>query len=215
MAGKTWITVADSAQASGEPIKSVNQIALKDNVEAALGRDSGAPWLNGVGGITEYLAGGSGNFTVPAGVYNIIATVVGAGGGGGATGDGAAGSVGGNTTFSATTATGGAGGIGGKQARVVGSDRTGTAGVAGSFGLASSNGGGGGGGGASDSIVVAASGGEGRGGEISHVVIAVTPAQIIAYSIGAGGAGGAGGGSGATVGGVGGAGKHGLILVEY
>ncbi|MGK3946126.1 hypothetical protein ABK046_48225, partial [Streptomyces caeruleatus] len=64
---------------------------------------TGAPWLNGIGAI-EQITSGSGNWTVPAGVYRIKATVVGAGGAGAG---GIGGSNGGSTTFGALTGGGG------------------------------------------------------------------------------------------------------------
>ena len=54
--------------------------ALDSNPVAIAQRSTGAPWLNGIRAIAT-LTSGSGNWTVPAGVYRVKATAIGGGGG--------------------------------------------------------------------------------------------------------------------------------------
>lgn len=76
-------------------------------------RGAGQPWLNGIGAVTTYTTG-SGNFTVPAGVYRVKYTITGGGGGGGGRGAGAAdGGNGGDTVFNTSITAGG--GVGGES----------------------------------------------------------------------------------------------------
>jgi len=63
-------------------IRATTMQSLYDNPTAIAQRGSGAPWNNGVGAIAV-LTSGSGNWTVPDGVYRIKVTAIGAGGGGG------------------------------------------------------------------------------------------------------------------------------------
>lgn len=89
---------------------SVNQTDVDATVEAFAQRDVAQPWLNGIGAIERLT--GSGNWTVPDGVYRVKVTMVGAGGGGAyRTGGGANtnGSNGGDTTFGSNTVGGGGG----------------------------------------------------------------------------------------------------------
>lgn len=198
-------------------------------------RDAGSPWLNGVGAIQVLT--GSGNFTVPDGVYRIRAEgVAGGGGGGGGSNNGG---TGGSTTFGAITATGGTGGIAYNS-----TSRGGTGGTSsganfncaggdgmpgdpvssfGGTGGASFYGGGArggqsnqvgsdgscfGSGGGGGSVAGADGAGGGGAGAYFRAVLDVEPGNVIAYAVGAGGAGGSGGFNG-------GAGAPGTIIVEY
>jgi len=102
MTAPTAYTTLDSDDLGANKIlRAATMSALDSNPVAIAQRGTGAPWLNGIGAITS-LTSGSGNWTVPAGVYRIKATAV--GGGGGA-------SAGADTTFDSIT-----GGGGGSQA---------------------------------------------------------------------------------------------------
>src|SRR5690606_7328946 len=103
----TWTDIPDSNFDPGQPIRSVDGLALRDNVTALAERASGAPWLNGIGAIEIITA--SGNWIAPAGVTRVEVTIIGGGGGGGG-GAANAGSAGGSSTGVSITANGGGGG---------------------------------------------------------------------------------------------------------
>jgi len=147
----------------------------------------------------ETITSGSGNWTVPVGVTQIKATIVGAGGGGGApTIDD--GDDGGDTVFNGVTASGGNGGHEAYQAG------NGLSGHASHDGLVAGNGGMG----AVERLGdVRYSGTDGGGGKIKIEIMAVSPGSLLAYSIGSGGAGG---NNGSYTGGNGGDGE---IIIEY
>lgn len=207
-------------------------------VQAAARRESGFPYINGIGSV-ETITSGSGNWTVPAGVYRVKYTITAGGGGGGGIGgaetDGTDGS---NTTFNTTIIA-----SGGKKGVLSGVDADGGIGGTATGGTINIPGGGGGsGGGSSDSKVGGASywGGGGAGARTSAAgkdadayggggsggagsanaassagaggtcigVLTVTPGDLIPYSVGAGGTGGAGDFPG-------GDGKGGIIVLEY
>lgn len=198
-------------------------------------RGAGQPWLNGVGAITTYTTG-SGNFTVPDGVYRLKYTVTGGGGGGGGRDSGGPGSDGGDSTLNGTiTAGGGIGGSNNAGAGPTGGTASGgdinipggggTAGDGSSVGKAGGasfwGGGGAGCGSGSNGIdadAYGAGGGGAHGASIAAAsgsaagtcigILSVTPGQLIPYSVGAGGAGGTG-----TY--TGGAGASGIIVLEY
>ncbi len=204
------------------------------------------------------ITSGSGNYTVPAGVYYIEDELVGAGGGGGGGGitGQTAGGTGGDTTFGSSTAHGGTGGDGGggnggtggtpsvgagatDDGSFAGGDGQGTSIVEGgagstpggqggvnsrggnggggyqsdgSAGKANTGAGGGGGGSGTGSLSISGAGG-GAGARVKELR-AVTPGQVIAYSIGvAGTAGAVGSGSGAGNGGEGATG--GITIKEF
>lgn len=210
--------------------------AAKTYADDIAKRAGGSTYLNGIGTITS-LTSGSGNWTVPAGVYRVKYTVTGGGGGGGGRGAGnGSGGDGGNTTFNSTiVAVGGKGG-----ATAVGT--SGPAGGGASGGDINIPGGGGGpGGGDGDSDAGGASfwGGGGFGGYSTGGgdglaygsgggggstgsnaassgsaggtcigILTVTPGDLIPYSVGAAGAAGTGAQPG-------GAGAGGIIVLEY
>ena len=151
-------------------------------------------------GEVERITSGSGNWTVPAGVYKIRVTCVGGGGGGGEGfngGVGANGSNGGNTTFTgAITGFGGSGGTGGSNSVYGVLGGAGAAGGAGAPGENSSFGAGGGG-----AYGVGGNGG-GAGGLGS---VSTSSALTGAY-------GGGGGGGRAAIGGCGGGGGGGTNI---
>ena len=98
MTAPTAYTTLDSDDLGANKIlRAATMSALDSNPVAIAQRGTGAPWLNGIGAIAT-LTSGSGNWTVPAGVYRIKVTAV--GGGGGTT-------SGGNTTFDSITGNGG------------------------------------------------------------------------------------------------------------
>lgn len=199
-------------------------------------RDPASPWLNGIGAIAT-LTSGSGNWTVPAGVYRVKYTVTAPGGGGGGRGAGAAnGSDATNTTFNSTIiAVGGKGGATTSIAGPVGGAATGgTVNIPGGGGEAGDGGsvgksggasfwGGGGGacGSASNGLAADAYGAGGGGAHGASAaacsgsaggtcigILSVTPGDLIPYVIGTVGAGGAGEQTG-------GDGADGIIVLEY
>ena len=209
-------------------IRATTMQSLNDNPTAIAQRGSGAPWNNGVGAIAV-LASGSGNWTVPDGVYRIKVTAI--GGGGGGEGNSTNGGSGGNTTFSTLTANGGTGGNsnnGGTGGTASGGDIN----VAGQSGINGGNniGGGGGdsligmgaplnilstpnsasgygsGGGGTFSTGGGTGGGGGGGGGTAIKIFTTTPGGTLAYSVGAAGTAGTAGST---------AGTPGLIVIEY
>jgi hypothetical protein len=191
----------------------------KDYADAIARRDIGATYLNGIGAIQQLT--GSGNFTVPAGVYRLKVTATGGGGGGGSDGGSQTGSAGSATTFGSLSA--GGGGAASKDVAGVGAAAPtgGDVNLPGGDGQAVGRnlGGAGGasfwGGGSITVATVPGTGGGGRGdggsggaGATIIKVLSVAPGDVIAYSVGAGGAG-ATGGTPAY------AGAAGTIIVEY
>lgn len=203
MTAATAYTTLDSDDLGANKIlRAATMSALDSNPVAIAQRGTGAPWLNGIGAIAT-LTSGSGNWTVPTGVYRIKVTAV--GGGGGTSSDG------GNTTFSSITANGGSagnnasttgaggsgGGASGGDVNITGSrgqDGTATAGDHNpGFGGCSAMGSIGHG---SDGSI----GGGGGGGGTSIKVFSVEPGDVLAYSVGASG------GANSTAG---------IIILEY
>lgn len=106
----TGFTTLDGDDTGSNKIaRSATAAALYNNPIAIAQRDSAAPWLNGIGA-TESITSGSGNWTVPDGVYRIKVTASATGGGGAKAGSSNGGS-GGDTTFGSLTCHGGAGGV--------------------------------------------------------------------------------------------------------
>ena len=97
MTAPNYITLTSDDIGANKILRAATASALNSNPVAIAQRGTGAPWLNGIGAITS-LTSGSGNWTVPAGVYRIKVTAV--GGGGGA-------SAGASTTFWSITGRGG------------------------------------------------------------------------------------------------------------
>lgn len=218
-----------------EPALNAQDFA-SDYADAIARRDVGATYLNGIGSI-EKITAGSGNWTVPAGVYRVKYTVTGAGGGGGGRGTPTDGSGGGDTTFNTTIVA--AGGIGGTT---IGTSTPPLGGI-GSGGYINLRGGGGGapsasiagrdggasywgpggtavaaeeagrnadnyGGGGGNASDSGGSSGSGSAGGTCIGILSVTPGDLIPYSVGAAGAGGTG-----TY--TGGDGAGGVIVLEY
>ena len=202
MTAPTAYTTLDSDDLGANKIlRAATMSALDSNPVAIAQRGTGAPWLNGIGAI-EAITSGSGNYTVPDGVYRIKASIVGGGGGGGAD---FAGSGGGSTTFGGLTGGGGSGGYSSGTAGAGGSSSGGTLNISGNTGgapvyLGIYGAGGAGNGG----------GGSGGSGGACIAVLSCEPGDLIAYSVGASGAGGVGIGSDDGV-----AGKAGIIILEY
>lgn len=202
MTAPTAYTTLDSDDLGANKIlRAATMSALDSNPVAIAQRGTGAPWLNGIGAI-EAITSGSGNYTVPDGVYRIKASIVGGGGGGGAD---FAGFGGGSTTFGGLTGGGGSGGSSSGTAGAGGSSSGGALNISGNTGgvpvyLGRYGAGGAGNGG----------GGSGGSGGACIAVLSCEPGDLIAYSVGASGAGGFGGGSGDGV-----AGQAGIIILEY
>lgn len=98
MTATSYVTLDNDDLGANKIFRAATASALNTNPVSIAQRGTGAPWLNGVGAM-ETITSGSGNWTVPAGVYRIKVTAV--GGGGGTTN-------GGDTTFSSITGSGGA-----------------------------------------------------------------------------------------------------------
>ena len=198
MTAPTAYTTLDSDDLGANKIlRAATMSALDSNPVAIAQRGTGAPWLNGIGAIAA-ITSGSGNYTVPDGVYRIKASIVGGGGGGGASW---VGSVGGSTTFGVLTGGGGSGGVPGGTAGAGGSSSGGTLNISGNTGGAPVYLGIYGAGGAGHS-----GGGNGGSGGVCIGVLSCEPGDLIAYSVGAPGSGGSGGGQ---------AGQAGIIILEY
>lgn len=158
----TWTDIPDSNFDPGQPIRSVDGLALRDNVTALAERASGAPWLNGIGAIEIITA--SGNWIAPAGVTRVEVTIIGGGGGGGSGGISIPGEPGFSSAVNNALAYGGGTpfGFGGHPGFTTGR-----------------NYGGGGSG--------TAGGGGGGGGETRIAVVNVVPGDSYSITIGAGG----------------------------
>lgn len=97
MTATSYVTLDSDDLGANKILRAATMSALESNPKSIAQRGTGAPWLNGIGAIST-LTSGSGNWTVPDGVYRIKVTAV--GGGGGA-------SAGSNTTFGSITGNGG------------------------------------------------------------------------------------------------------------
>ena len=90
MTATSYVDLDNDDLGANKIFRAATASALDTNPVSIAQRGTGAPWLNGVGAITK-LTSGSGNWTVPAGVYRIKVAAVGGGGGGGQSGGGASG----------------------------------------------------------------------------------------------------------------------------
>ena len=201
MTATSYVVLDNDDLGANKILRAATMSALDTNPVSIAQRGTGAPWLNGIGAITS-LTSGSGNWTVPDGVYRIKATAIGGGGG--------TSSGGGNTTFSSITANGGSGctgtstGAGGDGGTASGGDVniTGSRGQDGTATSGDHNPGFGGCsvmgavGHGSDGVI----GGGGGGGGTSIKVFTVEPGDVLAYSVGASGGGHA---------------TAGIIILEY
>ena len=192
MTAQNYIALTSDDLGANKIFRAATASALDSNPVAIAQRGTDAPWLNGIGAITS-LTSGSGNWTVPAGVYRIKVTAVGGGGGG---------TAGASTTFGSIT-----GGGGGAHTNTIssngGSASGGDVNISGGSGDAQDNNFGG-------SLTVYADGGysavggeAGRGGRHSLStggsltggggggtaikVFSVEPGDLIAYSVGGNG----------------------------
>lgn len=100
MTATSYVTLNNDDLGANKIFRAASASALDTNPVAIAQRGTGAPWLNGIGAIAT-LTSGSGNWTVPAGVYRIKVTAVGQGARGNVSGD--------STTFGTITAGGGIG----------------------------------------------------------------------------------------------------------
>lgn len=181
MTAQAYNALTAASLGADKIIRATTMQSLYDNPTAIAQRGSGAPWNNGIGAIAV-LTSGSGNWTVPDGVYRIKVTAVGGGGGGGAGGGNFNGGAGGNTTFSTLTANGGAGGTG--SASGTGAPGAGGAASGGDFNISGGSGG-----------IGAISDNSGRGGD-SHLGYggreqhSASSSGIAGSSYGGGGSGG-------------------------
>lgn len=192
MTATSYVTLDNDDLGANKIFRAATASALDTNPVSIAQRGTGAPWLNGIGAIAT-LTSGSGNWTVPAGVYRIKVTAVGGGSGGG------------NTTFSTITGGGGSAGAssytGGDGGTASGGDIniTGQHGTLGAGGNSTHGFGGTADptGGAAYSFAKsgygagnAGSGGTtigGGAGGTAIKVFSVEPADLIAYSVGTGG----------------------------
>ena len=201
MTAPTAYTTLDSDDLGANKIlRAATMSALDSNPVAIAQRGTGAPWLNGIGAITS-ITSGSGNWTVPTGVYRIKVQCTGGGqGGGGGTG----GEAGSNSAFGSITGYGGLFGGGtaaGGDINFKGSPGSSDAGGD------SRNGRGGSLGGSSNPPQYGGGGYPyGGGGGTALKIMSVEPGDVIAYSVGNGGSVGPGGDS---------MGASGIIIIEY
>lgn len=208
MTATSYVDLDNDDLGANKILRAATMSALDTNPLSIAQRGTGAPWLNGIGAM-EIITTGSGNWTVPAGVYRVKVTATGGGGGGGATGGGG---NGGDTTFSTITGGGGKGSdssgnptasaaASGGTLNITGMTAAGTNGANSLFGcggrelsgtdIAPTYGGGGFSGGGSGAIAIK--------------IFSVEPGDLLAYAIGSGGTAGTGGQAGAD----------GLIIIEY
>lgn len=220
MTATSYVDLDNDDLGANKILRAATMSALDTNPVSIAQRGPSAPWLNGVGAIAA-ITSGSGNWTVPSGVYRIKVVAV---GGGASTS--AIGSNGSNTTFSTLTASGGnsnsaggsatggdvniTGGRGGHYAVSFGgmisvaSGGSSTLGAGGQQIQSGSTAGSGyGSGGGHDDPVGAGNVYGGGAGGTSIKIFSVEPGDLMAYSVGAGGGSGAGSGSG------------GIIIIEY
>ena len=207
MTATSYVDLDNDDLGANKIFRAATASALDTNPISIAQRGTGAPWLNGIGAMAV-ITSGSGNWTVPAGVYRIKVTATGGGGGGGYGSDGTDGT---NTTFSTLTAGGGKAGDSAGACTGSASATGGTLNLRGMTAGASKSGGSffGDGGSISRVDVLPANGGGGYpgggGGATCIGVLSVDPGDLIAYAVGGGGAGGGTGQAGAT----------GIIIIEY
>ncbi len=186
MTAETYIALTGDDLGANKIFRAATASALDTNPVAIAQRGTGAPWLNGIGAI-EAITSGSGNWTVPDGVYSIKVTAIGSGGGI----SGSAASVFGSITGNAGSAgggggvpTGGSGGTGsGGDINITGETGGGTTGSEYFRAMAALGGSKGSG---SQYIPASGVGGGGAGGT-SIKCMAVEPGDLIAYSTGGNG----------------------------
>lgn len=207
MTATSYVTLDNDDLGANKIFRAATASALDTNPVSIAQRGIGAPWLNGIGAMAV-ITSGSGNWTVPNGVYRIKVTATGGGGGGG---DGSAGTDGTDTTFSTLTAGGGPAGDSGGAGTGAASATGGTLNLRGMTGTFTNGGGsvfGSGGSGIGvDELPFNGGGGYpgGGGGATCIGVLSVEPGDLIAYAVGGGGAGGGTSQAGAT----------GIIIIEY
>ncbi len=207
MTATTYVDLDNDDLGANKIFRAATASALDTNPVSIAQRGTGAPWLNGIGAMAV-ITSGSGNWTVPNGVYRIKVTATGGGGGGG---DGSAGTDGTDTTFSTLTAGGGPAGDSDGAGTGAASATGGTLNLRGMTGGFTNGGGtvfGDGGSGIGVDVLPFNGGGGypgGGGGATCIGVLSVEPGDLIAYAVGGGGAGSGTGQAGAT----------GIILIEY
>ncbi len=208
MTATSYVVLDNDDLGANKIFRAATASALDTNPVSIAQRGTGAPWLNGVGAL-EIITSGSGNWTVPDGVYRVKVSATGAGGGGGGVGSGG---NGGDTTFSTIT---GGGGKAGDSYGVQTGSATATGGTLNITGMtAEGNNGAGsmfgcGGRELSGTDIAPTYGGGGfsggGGGATAIKVFSVEPGDLLAYAIGSSGAAGTGGQAGAG----------GIIIIEY
>ena len=207
MTATSYVTLDNDDLGANKIFRAATASALDTNPVSIAQRGTGAPWLNGVGAL-EIITTGSGNWTVPDGVYRIRVECTGSGGGGGDVGGGGAGGI---TTFGSLTGNGGAGGLSGGFGNVAGGTATGgTINFSGGNSIGGTPGYSRNGRGSNAATGLAQYGGggfpNGAAGGTAVKVINVEPGDLIAYSVGTGGTAG----TGTTT-----AGADGIIIIEY
>ena len=207
MTATSYVTLDNDDLGANKIFRAATASALDTNPVSIAQRGTGAPWLNGIGAIAA-ITSGSGNWTVPAGVYRIRVECTGPGGGGGDVGGGGAG---GTTTFGSLTGNGGSGGPSGGFGNVAGGTATGgTINFSGGNSIGGAPGYSRNGRGSNAATGLAQYGGggfpNGAAGGTAVKVIDVEPGDLIAYSVGTGGTAGIG----TTT-----AGADGIIIIEY
>lgn len=198
MTATSYVVLDNDDLGANKILRAATMSALDTNPVSIAQRGPSAPWLNGIGAITS-IASGSGNWTVPSGVYRIKVTA--SGGGGGNTSAGSA------TTFSTITANGG-GSASGATPGSGGSASGGDVNISGSPGNLIISGGSpyGGSGGVSamgspgKGSGASSTDADGGGAGTSIKVFSVEPGDLLAYSVGASGGGSA---------------TDGIIIIEY
>ena len=192
MTATNYVTLDNDDLGANKIFRAATASALDTNPVSIAQRGLGAPWLNGIG-LIEAKTTGSGNWTVPDGVYRIKATAI--GGGGGGNGSSTSGT---SSTFSTIT---GGGGVSSASGGTGGSASGGDINLPGTSDLSPAGGGG------LSAIAcvgkgdVAGAGGVGGGGGGTAIkVFSVEPGDLMAYSVGASG---------------GGVSTAGIIIIEY
>ena len=197
MTATSYVDLDNDDLGANKILRAATMSALDTNPVSIAQRGPSAPWLNGVGAITS-IASGSGNWTVPAGVYRIKVTAT--GGGGGNTSAGAA------TTFSTITANGG-GSASGLTPGAGGTASGGDVNISGSSGnlmasmeLYAGSGGVSAMGALGKGSGASSTAADGGGAGTAIKVFSVEPGDVLAYSVGASGGGSA---------------TAGIIIIEY
>ncbi len=197
MTATSYVDLDNDDLGANKILRAATMSALDTNPLSIAQRGPSAPWLNGVGAITS-IASGSGNWTVPAGVYRIKVTAT--GGGGGNTSAGAA------TTFSTITANGG-GSASGLTPGTGGTASGGDVNISGSSGnlmasmeLYAGSGGVSAMGALGKGSGASSTAADGGGAGTAIKVFSVEPGDLLAYSVGASGGGSA---------------TDGIIIIEY